>query len=64
MEVQINKVYTAFLFLGHPFWKENIEDRVKLLELNFFNCCQKMTTADLRKIDCKMRDSHFKELSS
>ena len=26
------KVYTAFLFMGHAFWKENIEDRVKLLE--------------------------------
>ena len=22
------KVYTAFLFMGHAFWKENIEDRV------------------------------------
>ena len=21
------KVYTAFLFMGHPFWKENVEDR-------------------------------------
>ena len=30
------KVYTAFLFLDHKFWKEKIEDRVKLLELNFF----------------------------
>ena len=29
------KVYRAFLFLDHKFWKENIEDRVKLLELNF-----------------------------
>ena len=29
------KVYRAFLFLDHEFWKENIEDRVKLLELNF-----------------------------
>ena len=28
------KVYTAFPFLGHTFWKENIEDKVKLLELN------------------------------
>ena len=39
-----------------PFWKENIKDRVKLLEFNFLNCCLKMTTANLRKIDCKMRD--------
>ena len=29
------KVYTAFLFLDHKFCKENIENRVKLLELNF-----------------------------
>ena len=26
------KVYTAFIFMGHTFWKENIDDRVKLLE--------------------------------
>ena len=25
-------LYTAFLFMGQAFWKENIEDRVKLLE--------------------------------
>ena len=25
------KVYTAFLFIGLAFWKENIEDRVKLI---------------------------------
>ena len=25
------KVYTAFLFIGHAFWKENIEQRVKLI---------------------------------
>ena len=29
-------MYSLFLFLEHKFWKENIEDRVKLLELNFF----------------------------
>ena len=29
------KVYTAFPFLDHKFWKDNIEDRVNLLELNF-----------------------------
>ena len=28
------KVYTAFLFVGHAFWKESIEDRVKFLESN------------------------------
>ena len=43
------KVYTAFLFLGLAFWKENIEDRVKLFEVNVLNCCLKMTTADLHK---------------
>jgi len=26
------QVYTAFRFVGHAFWKENIEDGVKLLE--------------------------------
>ena len=31
------KVYTAFLFMSHAFWKENIEDRVKLLESNVLN---------------------------
>ena len=29
------KRYTAFLFMDHAFWKENIEDRVKLLESSF-----------------------------
>ena len=33
------KVYTDFLFMGHVFWKENIEDLVKLLESNILNCC-------------------------
>ena len=33
------EVYTTFLFMGHTFWKESIEDRVKLLELNILNCC-------------------------
>ena len=49
-----NKVYTAFIFMGHVFWTENVEDRVKLLELNILNSCLKMTTADLHKIDLKM----------
>ena len=44
------KVYTAFLFMGHVFWKENIEDRVKLWESKVLNCCLKITTADLHKI--------------
>ena len=50
------KVYTALLFLGHTFWKENIEDRVKLFEVNVLNCCLKMTTADLHKIGLKVRE--------
>ena len=37
------KVYTAFLFMGQAFWKENIEDRVKLLESNILNGCLKIT---------------------
>ena len=43
-------VYTAFLFMVPAFWKENIEDRVKLLESNILNCCPKITMADLHKI--------------
>ena len=45
-----SKVYTAFLFMGHAFWKERIEDRVKLLESNILNCCLKKTMANLLKI--------------
>ena len=47
------KVYTAFVFMGHTFWKENTEDRVKLLESKVFNCCLKITMADLCKIHCR-----------
>ena len=46
-------VYTAFLFTVPAFWKENIEDRVKLMEsniLNILNCCLQITMADLHKI--------------
>ena len=51
------KVYTAaFVFMGHSFWKENIEERVKLLESKVFNCCLKITMADLCKIGVKMRE--------
>ena len=50
------EVYTAFLFMGHAFWKENIEDRVKLLELNDLNCYVRTTMANLRKIGLKMRE--------
>ena len=58
------KVYTAFLFMSHAFWKENIEDRVKLLESNVLNCCLKITTADLGKTGLEMRERHFRELGS
>ena len=44
------RVYTAFLLPGQAFWKENIEDRVKLLELNVLNCYLKTTMANLHKI--------------
>ena len=50
------KVYTPFIFMGQAFWKENIEDRVKLLGSNVLNCCLKITTADLGKIGLKMRE--------
>ena len=43
------KLYTAFLFMGHAFWKESIENRVKVLESNILNCSLKLTTADLCK---------------
>ena len=49
------KLYTAFLFMGHAFWKEDIEDKVKLLESNVLNCCLKITTADLHRMGLKMR---------
>ena len=58
------KVYTAFVFMGHSFRKENIEERVKLLESKVFNCCLKITMAGLREIGVKMREWHFRELSS
>ena len=58
------EVYTAFLFMGHAFWKENIEDRVKLLESIVLNCCVKVTMADLRKTGLKIRGWHFRELRS
>ena len=58
------EVYTAFLFMGHAFWKENIEDRVKLLESIVLNCCVNVTTADLRKTGLKIRGWRFRELRS
>ena len=50
------KVYTAFFEGDHTFWKENIEDRVKLFEVNVLSCCLKMTTANLGKIGLKVRE--------
>ena len=50
------RVYTAFLLPGQAFWKENIEDRVKLLELNVLNCYLRKTMANLREIGLKMRE--------
>ena len=44
------KVNTAFLFVGHAFWKESNEDGVKLLESDVSNCCLKKPMADLHKI--------------
>ena len=41
--------------MGHVFWTENVEDRVKLLELNVLNCCLWITTADLHNLGLKMR---------
>ena len=37
VEVNYN-IYTTFLFMGHAFWKESIENRVKVLESNILNC--------------------------
>ena len=48
-------MYPAFLIIGHAFWKEKIEDRVKLLGQNAINRCLKITMADLCKIVPKMR---------
>ena len=39
--------------MGHAFWTEDVEEKVKLLELNALNCCLKITTADLSKIVLK-----------
>ena len=42
--------------MGHTFWKENTEDRVKLLESTILNCCLEITMANLCKIGLKMRE--------
>ena len=49
------KVYTAFLFMGHAFWKENVDVRVKLLESNVLSCCLKITMVHLHKIGLEVR---------
>ena len=54
--------YTAFLFMGQAFWKENIEDRVNILGSNVLDCCLKITIANLHKSGLKMREWHFREL--
>ena len=48
--------------MGHAFWKENSEYKVKLLGSNVLSCCLKISTADLRKRGLKMREWRFKEL--
>ena len=49
-------MYTQLSIMGRAFWKENNEDRVKLLESNLLNCCIEMTKADLHKIGLEMRE--------
>ena len=44
------KVYTDFPFVGHTFWKENIEG------IKVFNYCLKITMVNLPKIGVKMRE--------
>ena len=53
---KITKVYTAFLLMRHTFWKERIEEGIKLLESNILNGCLKIIMADLHKIGPKMRE--------
>ena len=40
--------------MDHSFWKENIKDRVKLLESNILNCWLKITMTDVCKIGLKI----------
>ena len=55
-EFHCAEVYRAFLFMGHAFWKENTEDRGKLLESIILNCREKVTMTDLCNIGLKMRE--------
>ena len=58
------EIFTAFLFMGYTFRKENIEDTVNLLESIVLNCCVKVTMVNLCKMGLKVRELHFRELSS
>ena len=51
-DVDIDGIVMEF---DHSFWKEDTEDRVKLLESNIVNCCLKITMTNLCKIGPKMR---------
>ena len=42
--------------MGNALWKEDIEDRVKLLESITLNCCVKVKMADFRQIGLKMKE--------
>ena len=37
----MEKYYTAFLFMGHAFWKVNIVDSVRLFEMKRFKLLSK-----------------------
>ena len=41
--------------MGHAFWKENVDVRVKLLESNVLNGCLKITMVHLHKIGLEVR---------
>ena len=49
--------------MGHAFWTEDVEDRVKLLESNALNCCLKITTADLSKMVLKWGNDVSEDLA-
>ena len=49
--------------MGHAFWTEDVEERVKLLELNALNCCLKITMADLSKIVLKWGNDVSEDLA-
>ena len=64
MGFHCTEIFTAFLFMGYTFRKENIEDTVNLLESIVLNCCVKVTMVNLCKMGLKVRELHFRELSS